>query len=116
MNSIESMPDGGTIRIQAKNVEITEKSNLPVSEGKYIEISIKDDGVGVAEEHLSRIFDPYFTTKQMGTRRGLGLGLSIAYSIVAKHQGYISVESKVGVGSNFKIFLLAYNQINDELQ
>src|SRR5262249_26498277 len=68
-----------------------------------VKISVKDVGTGISEAHLSRIFDPYFTTKQKGS----GLGLSIAYSVVKSHDGYIAVDSTLGVGTNFYIYLPA---------
>ena len=71
--------------------------------GDYVRIAIKDTGVGIKPEHLPRIFDPYFTTKQMGT----GLGLAAVYSIVSKHQGTIDVDSHIGVGTTFRVWLPA---------
>jgi two-component system, cell cycle sensor histidine kinase and response regulator CckA len=74
---------------------------LPVKPGKYIKISIKDQGVGILEKHLLHIFDPYFTTKHEGN----GLGLATTYSIIQKHNGHITVESQVGVGTTIHIYL-----------
>ncbi len=68
-----------------------------MEEGKYVKISVKDQGIGIPEEDLSKIFDPYFTTKAEGS----GLGLAITYSIIKKHEGHISVKSKVGTGTTF---------------
>jgi CheY-like chemotaxis protein len=76
---------------------------LPLKPGRYIRISIKDQGVGIAEKHLSKIFDPYFTTKQAGS----GLGLATAYSIIKKHNGHISVDSLPEAGTIFNIYLPA---------
>jgi hypothetical protein len=70
-------------------------------EGEYIRISIEDHGIGISQEHLSRVFDPYFTTKQKGS----GLGLATTYSIIKKHGGHISVESIESVGSTFHVYL-----------
>jgi signal transduction histidine kinase len=75
--------------------------------GKYVKISIQDQGVGIQEEHLSMIFDPYFSTKEMGSQKGMGLGLATTYSIIKRHDGYIAADSKVGVGSTFHIYLPA---------
>ena len=93
------------IEVKAKNEEVTtdEISHLP--KGYYVKIAIKDHGVGIPQKHISKIFDPYFSTKQRGALKGMGLGLSIAYSIIKKHEGLITVESKPNVGSNFNVFL-----------
>jgi PAS domain S-box-containing protein len=103
INANQAMPEGGIIRISAENM-VTEKiQDMPVSPGKYIHISVKDDGVGIAEKHLSKVFDPYFTTKQTGS----GLGLATAYSIIKKHNGHIFVNSSLGKGTTFNIYLPA---------
>ncbi len=103
INADQAMPDGGIINISAENVIIGTKDILPLQEGRYIKLSIKDQGIGIPEEYLQKIFDPYFTTKQKGS----GLGLTIAYSIIKNHKGHIVVESKLGAGSNFSIYLPA---------
>ncbi len=107
INAVEAMPEGGTIRIVPSNVNVEEKNAYFLKKGRYIKISIKDEGVGIPEEHLEKVFDPYFSTKEMGMRKGTGLGLSISHSIIKKHKGHITVESEVGVGSTFHIFLPA---------
>lgn len=71
--------------------------------GRYVRISVHDRGIGIRPEHLSRIFDPYFTTKQ----RGSGLGLATAYSIIKRHDGLIAVQSELGQGSTFDTYLPA---------
>jgi PAS domain S-box-containing protein len=103
INANQAMPKGGIIQIVAKNLIIEDRHGLPLNPGRYIRISIKDQGVGIAKEHLSNIFDPYFTTKQKGS----GLGLATTYSIIKKHDGHITVESRLGVGSTFHIYLPA---------
>ncbi|MEW6380884.1 MAG: PAS domain S-box protein [bacterium] len=103
INAAQAMPEGGRIRVWAENVIVDPDISLPLKKGMYVKISIQDEGVGIPEEHLSRIFDPYFSTKQ----KGAGLGLAIAYSIIKKHEGYIKVESQVGVGTTFHIYLPA---------
>ena len=87
INAHQAMSDGGTILIKAENsiVDVSE-DNLPV--GKYIKISITDEGKGIPDEYLSKIFDPYFTTKQKGS----GLGLAVCYSVIKNHKGHIRVE------------------------
>jgi signal transduction histidine kinase len=75
--------------------------------GRYIRIIIKDNGVGIPKENLSRIFDPYFTTKEKSGRGGIGLGLAICDSIIKNHEGLIMVESLANVGTSFSIYLTA---------
>jgi len=106
INANQAMPKGGTIRLWAKNVIIEAEEVLSLNEGKYVKISIKDQGTGIMEEYLPKIFDPYFTTKQAGN----GLGLSITHSIIYKHGGHITVESDIGAGTMFAIFLPAFEK------
>lgn len=103
INANQAMPGGGIIQVAAENLIVEDRHGLPVNPGRYIKISIKDQGVSIAEKHLSNIFDPYFTTKQEGS----GLGLATAYSIIKKHDGHITVESQLGVGTTFHIYLPA---------
>jgi PAS domain S-box-containing protein len=103
INANQAMPKGGIIQVAAENLIIEDRHGLPLKQGKYIRISIKDQGVGIAKKHLSNIFDPYFTTKQEGS----GLGLATTYSIIKKHDGHIAVESQLGVGTTFHIYLPA---------
>jgi len=106
-NGLEAMPGGGTIDIGAECVTIGGKNVLTLKPGHYVKISIKDRGAGVRKEDLSRMFDPYFTTKTTGGRKGMGLGLSICYSILKHHDGTIAVESELGEGTIFSLFLPA---------
>jgi CheY-like chemotaxis protein len=103
INANQAMPSGGIIRIEADNQRVNDKQGFPIEPGRYIRISIIDQGVGIAERHLLDIFDPYFTTKQEGS----GLGLTTTYSIINKHDGHITVESQLGVGTTFHIYLPA---------
>ena len=103
MNAEQAMPNGGLLEIEGKNVELKTDRIVPLPEGKYLKISIRDHGVGVARENVQKIFDPYFTTKKDGT----GLGLAASYSIIKKHGGYINVDSEVGLGATFSIYLPA---------
>lgn len=102
LNAQQAMPHGGTVSIRAENI-ISGNVNGSPKKGDYIKISIRDQGAGIPEEYLDMIFDPYFTTKEKGS----GLGLSISYSIVQRHQGHIGVESTLGVGTTFVIYLPA---------
>jgi CheY-like chemotaxis protein len=97
------MPAGGVLRISCKNVRIGSADPLPLDKGDYVKVSIQDQGTGIPKELLASIFDPYFTTKQKGS----GLGLATSYSIVKKHDGLITVESEMGKGTIFDIFLPA---------
>ena len=103
INADQAMPEGGIIRVNLTNTLIKEEDTLPLKEGKYVKITIEDNGLGIAKKHLSRVFDPYFTTKQKGS----GLGLATTYSIIEKHRGYITVDSKLGSGTVFDIYLPA---------
>ncbi len=103
INAVQAMPGGGTLRYVVRNVVLGEDEVPSLEAGAYVKISIHDTGAGIPAEHLSRIFDPYFTTKQKGS----GLGLASVYSIVNKHDGHIMVESPPGAGTTFHIYLPA---------
>ena len=103
INAVQAMQEGGIIKVIAENIYINSEQVLPLNEGRYVKLSIEDMGTGISKEYLDKIFDPYFTTK----RKGSGLGLSITYSIIKKHNGYVSVESDVGIGTTFYIYLPA---------
>jgi C4-dicarboxylate-specific signal transduction histidine kinase len=108
MNAVEAMPDGGTLTVKAENIEIDNTSSFPPTQGSYLRIIFADTGKGIAEEHLSRIFDPYFSTKDMGDQKGMGLGLSVCYSVLKKHDGHITVTSQPGKGTAFALYLPGY--------
>ncbi len=103
LNAGDAMPEGGTVEISAGNVFVDGKSSLPLKKGKYVLITIKDSGIGISENYIAKIFDPYFTTKQKGS----GLGLATSFSIIKKHDGLLDVTSKLGAGSTFFIYLPA---------
>jgi len=104
MNADQAMPAGGIVRVSAENVELMAHSvSLGLDAGRWVKISLQDQGIGIPEEYLKKIFDPYFTTKPKGS----GLGLATAYSIVKNHLGLIAVDSKPGEGSTFTICLPA---------
>lgn len=103
INADQAMKGGGILNISAQNTLINQDYPLPLQEGKHVKISVKDHGEGILPEYLDKLFDPYFTTKQMGS----GLGLTTSYSIIIKHNGFITVESEPGVGTTFHIYLPA---------
>ncbi len=103
INADHAMPKGGTITISCENAVVAAPSKLPLRHGNYIRINVRDHGVGIPQQHLSKIFDPYFTTKQKGS----GLGLAMAYSIISQHSGHILAESGPGKGTTFIIYLPA---------
>ncbi|HAA04620.1 MAG TPA: hybrid sensor histidine kinase/response regulator, partial [Syntrophobacteraceae bacterium] len=105
INAGQAMPSGGIIRVEAVNVVVEERGELEA--GEYVKITIADEGVGIPDKYLAKIFDPYFTTKQ----RGSGLGLATAFSIVRNHRGSIEVASEVGTGTTFTIHLPSVDKI-----
>lgn len=108
VNARDSMPNGGSVAITTTQVELTE-ADLPGGPdrrcGRFVCLSVSDTGKGIEPAALKRIFEPFFTTKAPGT--GTGLGLATLHGIVAQHQGWVEVESAVGGGSTFRIFLPA---------
>jgi PAS domain S-box-containing protein len=103
INAVQSMPHGGKIIIESKNIYIeSEKQQINniLKKGKYVMVSIKDEGVGIPSKNIKKIFDPFYTTKENGT----GLGLTTAFSIMKKHGGIIKVDSKAAVGTTFSLY------------
>ena len=105
-NAKEAMPDGGMVEVIAENTA-TGTNIRTMGKGSYVRIIFKDRGVGIPRENLSKIFDPYFTTKEKKERGGIGLGLAICDSIIKYHNGLITMESTVGAGTSFFIYLAA---------
>jgi PAS domain S-box-containing protein len=103
LNADQAMPSGGIIEVGCSNLSVGKESMLPLRDGRYVVITIKDQGVGIPEEALPRIFDPYFSTK----KDGKGLGLATVYSIVRNHEGHIAVTSAPGEGTTFTLYLPA---------
>jgi PAS domain S-box-containing protein len=103
INASQAMPWGGVVRVNATNCLLNRNESATLEEGRYIRIAVSDQGEGIAPEHLAKIFDPYFTTKETGT----GLGLTSVYSIVRKHGGDIFVTSEVGKGTTCHVYLPA---------
>lgn len=109
-NAREAMPGGGTITVRAGNVVLDGHAELPLLPGDYIQVSLTDTGPGIAPELLPKIFDPYFSTKQRGVQKGMGLGLTICHNILLKHGGAISVAAPAGAGATFQLYLPAVRQ------
>ena len=103
INADHAMPEGGIIEINADNITLTAGNEFSLPAGLYIKTSVRDHGLGIRPEHLLKVFDPYFTTKHKGS----GLGLTVAYSIIDKHNGRLTVESQLGHGTTFTIYLPA---------
>jgi len=109
VNAKEAINEKGNIKITAKNIKIDENniSFLPLLQtGNYVRFSVRDDGVGIDEKHLTKIFDPYFSTKVKDT--GSGLGLYVSYGIIKAHNGIIDVTSKPGAGTTFDVYIPAF--------
>ena len=105
LNSKEAMPEGGIFKIETFNADVRETGGLSLRQGRYSAVRISDTGHGMDEETKQRIFEPFFTTK--GLLEHTGLGLSIAYSIIKHHNGYIRVDSAPGQPTIFTIYLPA---------
>jgi CheY-like chemotaxis protein len=111
INAAESMPSGGTVSIDFENMTVKRPTSI-LDPGRYIDITIKDQGAGIPSEHIDKIFDPYFSTKAKGT----GLGLSISDSIISNHGGELTVCSRVGVGTTFHVLLPASETASDAVE
>ena len=103
INANQAMSEGGVISIAAENMTVGKGANLPLKQGKYVKITVADHGEGISPENLPKIFDPYFSTKQAGS----GIGLATSYSIIRRHRGLVTVESVLGDGTTFYIYLPA---------
>jgi CheY-like chemotaxis protein len=104
INAEQAMPTGGTLRVHCSNVRMDrDHARLNLPPGRYVKITVQDEGMGISEENLKKIFDPYFTTKPKGS----GLGLATSYSIIKTHGGIIDVVSQRGEGTVFYVYLPA---------
>ncbi len=106
-NACEAMPEGGAIDLRAENIIVGPQHMLPLKEGPFIRMSVTDHGEGIEKKNLAKIFEPYFTTKRMDSKSGVGLGLSVCYSAVKEHKGIILAESEPGKGAAIHIYLPA---------
>jgi two-component system cell cycle sensor histidine kinase/response regulator CckA len=110
VNARDAMPNGGTVTITTANETIASPTALGTAimpAGEYVRIDVADTGIGIAKEHMGKIFDPFFTTKPVG--QGTGLGLATVYGIVKQTGGFITVDSEVGRGTTFRIYLPRYH-------
>jgi nitrogen-specific signal transduction histidine kinase/ActR/RegA family two-component response regulator len=110
INARQAMRDSGVVQANLENVDIANNTPLDIVPGKYLRLKIVDHGCGIPKDNLAKIFDPFFTTKKSGT----GLGLATCQSIVRKHGGVIAVESNVGVGTEFSVYLPATGCISEK--
>ena len=115
INAKDAMPDGGSLTISAEEVNM-DAGNIPAQSeaqpGSYVCLKIKDTGSGMDEETQAKIFEPFFTTKEVG--KGTGLGLSMAYGVVENHGGFIELESALGKGTEFRLYLPAIEAETEE--
>lgn len=111
-NAAEAMPDGGKIRISTENlyIERESKSKEAMPPGEYIILKIEDEGIGMSEDDIQHIFEPFYTKKKMG-RSGTGLGMAVVWGTIKDHNGYIEIDSKKGEGTVFRIYFPATREL-----
>ncbi len=110
INAREAMGGGGTVWLSAENVTVDETSPNTLPPGHYVEVSVRDQGIGVSKKDIPRVFDPYFSTKVRDSKKGTGIGLAICHSIIEKHGGRIYLESELGRGTTVTFFLPALGE------
>jgi signal transduction histidine kinase len=106
VNARDAMPRGGKLLIESSAVEITAdhvQLHPEAHAGRFVGLTVTDTGCGMEQSVVQRVFEPFFTTKEVG--KGTGLGLATVYGIVKQHRGWVEVQSKVGAGTTFKVFL-----------
>jgi two-component system cell cycle sensor histidine kinase/response regulator CckA len=109
LNARDAMPQGGKLSVRTEEIVLDAKACQNIDGAfpdRFVRLTVTDTGVGIARENLDRIFDPFFSTKDMGS--GTGLGLSVAHGIVKRLEGWINVESELGRGTTFRVYLLAF--------
>jgi CheY-like chemotaxis protein len=112
LNARDAMKKGGKIKISTEDIEVRDgdfESNIERRAGKYLKLSVGDTGTGISPEHIEKIFEPFFTTKKQG--EGTGLGLSNVQGIIQQYSGFIDIESNMGYGTVFKVYLPIYNNV-----
>jgi CheY-like chemotaxis protein len=111
LNAREAMSAGGVISVRAENVVLGPQEHSSLAPGDYVGVSVTDWGSGISKEVLPKIFDPYFSTKQRASQKGMGLGLAICHQVIQKHGGAIAVKSEPGVGTTFSLHLPASRKL-----
>lgn len=117
VNARDAMPEGGEISVETRRTLLTnpmQKGRATVPAGEYAVIMIRDQGTGISPDTLNKVFEPFFTTKRVG--EGTGLGLSTAYGIIKQSGGYIFVDSVVGKGTEFSIYVPAFHGVSAEFE
>ncbi len=110
LNADQAMPRGGIIRISAENMLVEQDDKIPLKEGKYVRVSVADEGIGISRQYLERVFDPFFTTKQKGS----GLGLTSCFAIMKNHGGYIRLDSEVDRGTTVEVYIPASDEVLEQ--
>ena len=98
------------IQVRGENIHLSPTNELALTEGDYVKLTIQDQGIGITKQHIKKVFDPYFTTKQKGS----GLGLTVVYAIIDKHKGRITADSELGSGTTFTIYLPGFHGMEPE--
>jgi signal transduction histidine kinase len=117
LNAHEAASDKGEdsrIRISGRNITITTDNQWSLPEGDYVKVSVIDNGKGIPEDVLKKIFDPYFSTKQRGNQKGMGMGLAVVFAVIQKHQGHLAVTSSLQEGTTVDVYLPVYNPASEE--
>ncbi|HEY5522598.1 MAG TPA: response regulator [Desulfuromonadaceae bacterium] len=109
INACEAMPQGGSLQISASAALLAAANDLGLPPGDYLHVIFEDTGIGIPPENLPKIFDPYFSTKEMGCQKGMGLDLALCHSIIRHHHGHIQAESNPGKGTRILIYLPVYH-------
>lgn len=107
LNAREATPPGGRVQVSAENTGAAKPAPTELPPGDYVRITIADSGAGIPPEVLPKIFDPYFSTKDRGTQKGMGLGLTICRALIKRHGGIISIDSQLGRGTTVTFYLPA---------
>jgi len=111
INAKQAMANGGILRITLENTDIKEQTVQMLEQGKYIKCTVRDNGIGIKKKHIKHVFDPFYSTKEVGR----GLGLATVYSIIKKHAGYISLDSELSKGTTFTLYLPASESLVNSL-
>jgi signal transduction histidine kinase len=106
-NAVEAMRQGGSLAVRGENIDIQPRSGSELPDGAYVRVTIRDTGIGIAAENLPKIFDPYYSTKDTFSKKGLGLSLAVCHSIIRRHGGLLAISSEVGTGTTVTVLLPA---------